>query len=107
MLVNMLGVQRFKILEVVEERPVLVCDVEFLPDAEDDTADTPEVGSMRQLFKRKLGLPGMLPCCRIQSQLVAAVMRMGWSRLLGQLVASTRRGRGSRLQSVCLPRPHV
>lgn len=30
--------------QVVEEKPVLVCDVEYLPDAEDAEADSPEVG---------------------------------------------------------------
>ena len=43
MIVNNVGRQRFKILEVVEEKPVLICRVEYLPDEQDAGADTPEV----------------------------------------------------------------
>ncbi|PSC67358.1 ATP-dependent protease [Micractinium conductrix] len=36
MLVNNVGRQRFKIVDVVEEKPVLICEVEYLKDDEDD-----------------------------------------------------------------------
>ena len=36
--------------QVVEEKPVLICEVEYIKDEEDDTADTEEV-------KFSVGLP--------------------------------------------------
>lgn len=40
----------FPIRQVVEEKPVLICEVEYIKDEEDDTADTEEV-------KFSVGLP--------------------------------------------------
>jgi Lon protease-like protein len=33
------GVERFKIVDVIKEKPVLLCEVEVLEEKEDDTAD--------------------------------------------------------------------
>jgi Lon protease-like protein len=44
------GRQRFRILDVVEEKPVLVCEVEYLADDADPSADTPEVGGSAWLW---------------------------------------------------------
>jgi Lon protease-like protein len=50
LLVNCVGRQRFRILDVVEEKPVLVCEVEYLADDADPSADTPEVGGSAWLW---------------------------------------------------------
>ncbi|EFN59067.1 hypothetical protein CHLNCDRAFT_137801 [Chlorella variabilis] len=60
MIVNNVGRQRFKILEVVEEKPVLICRVEYLPDEQDAGADTPEARSLAaevaELFRSVVSL---------------------------------------------------
>jgi Lon protease-like protein len=38
-----MGVERFKITKVVKERPVLVCEVEVLPEDEDESAEVRNV----------------------------------------------------------------
>ncbi|KAL4430787.1 hypothetical protein ABPG75_006043 [Micractinium tetrahymenae] len=59
-LVNNIGRQRFKIVEVVEEKPVLICDVEYLPDAEDEEANSPEAHELAKevsdLFRNVVSL---------------------------------------------------
>lgn len=54
-LVNNIGRQRFRILDVVEEKPVLICEVEYIKDEDDPTADTEEARSLAaevaQLFR--------------------------------------------------------
>ena len=59
------SIQRFKVLDVVEQRPVLVCEVEFLEetDVEDDGEIKALASDVGDLFMKtlKLGLSiGML-----------------------------------------------
>ncbi|KAL4859539.1 LON peptidase N-terminal domain and RING finger protein 3 [Chlorella vulgaris] len=60
LLVNNRGRQRFKILEVVEESPVLVCEVEYLRDEEDEGANSPEAvalaAEVAELFRSVVSL---------------------------------------------------
>lgn len=50
------GRERFKIVKVVEERPVLVCEIEYLP-TEDESSHSDEVG-LREIFRAVLGSKG-------------------------------------------------
>ncbi|GAB4817835.1 hypothetical protein N2152v2_004881 [Parachlorella kessleri] len=59
LMVQNIGRERFRIKKVVEERPVLVCEVEYLP-TEEKEAFTEEVhklaGEVAQLFRSVVGL---------------------------------------------------
>lgn len=73
LLVNNVGKQRFKILEVVEEKPVLICDVEYMADAEDEEGDSPEAHTLARevadLFRNVVSLSVKLRDTTVPSDL--------------------------------------
>ena len=44
------GVERFRVLKVCQERPVLICDVEVLPEEDDSTTTVRLQGSAYRVF---------------------------------------------------------
>lgn len=57
LLINTVGRERFRIDKVVEERPVLVCDVEVLPDDNDNTDEAKELAEVvADLFRNVVRL---------------------------------------------------
>lgn len=56
-LVENVGQERFRILEVVEQKPVLVCDVEYFEEDRDASADTEALGrEVGELFRSLVSL---------------------------------------------------
>jgi len=61
LLLQNIGRERFKIVDVVEERPVLVCDVEYLDEDEGDNEEVKDLsGEVAQLFKDVVRLSAKL-----------------------------------------------
>lgn len=50
------GRERFRLVKILQERPVLVCDVEYLEDEADEEALTPSADELKSLFRDVLKL---------------------------------------------------
>lgn len=69
LIVDNIGKERFKIIDVVEERPVLVCEIEYLQ--EDDVHDNKAVAlskEVAQLFKDVVKLSAKLKDAEIEEE---------------------------------------